>query len=62
MSVNTVPINFDAATNPILSEHWFGIEPVHPVYQKINTYIEPEVLEAAGGDDFPSLPIHEVER
>ncbi len=24
--------------------------------------IDPETLEATGGDDFPPLPIHEVER
>ena len=32
--------------------------------QKLERYAELQlkVLEAAGGDDFPSLPIHEVER
>ena len=32
--------------------------------RKIDTYLEldPEVLEAAGGDDFPPVPIHEVQQ
>lgn len=30
---NTAPVNFDPATHPILSRHWFGIEPLHPIGQ-----------------------------
>ena len=32
--------------------------------RKVDTYVEldPEVLEAAGGDQFPPAPIHGVER
>ena len=64
MSVNTVPINFDPATHPILSQHWFGIEPLHPFERKFNTYIEiePEVIEAADRDEFWQPPLHGVER
>ena len=64
MSVNEVPINFDAAANPILSRHWFGIEPSFSVDQKFSTYIEiePEVIEAAGRDDFWPAPVHGVEQ
>ena len=25
------PFNFDATANPILSQHWFGLEPLHPI-------------------------------
>ncbi len=39
-----------------------GIQTV--IDQKLDTYIEiePETLDAAGGDVFSPLPIHEVER
>ena len=30
---NTAPGNFDAAANPIIARHFFGIEPPHPVGQ-----------------------------
>ena len=30
---NTAPVDFDPATHPIISKHWFGIEPPHPVGQ-----------------------------
>ena len=106
---NTALDNFDPATHPILSRHWFGVEPFRPigtiaadvvtnpqlrrlierlyrlgprvvgeafahpgaqhgiqtsVAQTIEHFVEldPETLEAVGGDDFPPLPIHEVER
>ena len=34
-----------------------------PIDQKLDTYaqIEFETLEAAGGNDFPPVPLHEVE-
>ncbi len=28
---NTVPVNFDPATHPILDAHWFGVEPLHDI-------------------------------
>ncbi len=28
---NTAPIDFDPASHPILSRHWFGVEPPHPI-------------------------------
>ena len=107
--VNTAPVNFDPAANPIIARHWFGVEPLHPigpiaaeivadvkfrhqverlyrlgprvvgeafahigikhsirtsVEQTVEhfTELEPEVLEAAGGDEFWQPPIHGVER
>ena len=29
--VDEPPANFDLATHPILSRHWFGIEPLRPI-------------------------------
>ena len=29
--VNTAPVNFDPAANPIIARHWFGVEPLHPI-------------------------------
>ena len=28
---NTIPVDFDAAAYPILSRHWFSVEPLHPI-------------------------------
>ncbi len=102
-----LPTGFDPAAHPILSQHWFGIEPLRSIGQiaaeivsdlkfrgqvirlhrqgpravgeflagigaergittiidqKLERYaeLEPETLEAAGGDDFWQPPIHEV--
>ena len=30
---NTAPATFDPATHPIISRHWFGVEPLHPIGQ-----------------------------
>ena len=66
MSVNTAPVNFDPAIYPILSLHWFGAERgIQTVIDaKLTRYaeLEPEVLEAAGGDDFWQPPLHVVPR
>ena len=106
---NTAPVNFDPATHPILSRHWFGVEPLCPIGQfaveavagmrfrrqvqrlhalgprvtaellaeigaersiqtvidkKLDTYtdLDPEALEATGGDDFWPLPLRVVRR
>ena len=103
------PADFDQGTHPIISRHWFGIEPprsagriaaevvadlqfrrqvirLHrqgpravgeflaglgaelgvqtPIEQKLDTFaeLEPETLEAAGGDDFWPAPLHQVRR
>ena len=28
---DSVPTDFDAITNPIISRHWFGVEPFRPI-------------------------------
>ena len=30
-TTDLVPADFDPAANPILSRHWYGVEPPHPV-------------------------------
>ncbi len=66
MSVYPAPIDFDPATHPILSRHWFGakrsIQAVND--QKFNTCagIDPEAIAAAGGGRVPPTPLHEVPR
>ncbi len=64
MSVYPAPVNFDPATHPILSRHWFGAErSIQTVIdQNLDTYaeIEPETLEVTGGDGFWPAPVREV--
>lgn len=66
MSVYPTPIDFDPATHPILSLHWFGAErSIQTVIdQKLDTYagIDPEAIAAAGGSRVPPVPLHEVPR
>ncbi len=108
-ATDSAPGNFDAATYPIIGEHFFGIEPFRPIGsvaaeivadlkfrcqvlhlhrlgpravgellaelgaersiqtvidQKLDTYagLDPEAIEATGGDDFWPPPLHEVPR
>ncbi len=66
MSVYLAPIDFDPATHPIPSRHWFGAEgSIQEVNdQKFNTFagIDPEAIAAAGGGRVPPAPLHEVSR
>ncbi len=70
---NTAPIDFDPGTHPIISKHWFGIEPPRPVAEDevdagadLDSALEdyerltPDLLNAVGGDHFPPVPIQEV--
>ncbi len=107
-AAESVPVDLDPATHPIISKHWFGLEPPCPVGpiaaevvadlrrrrhvqqvhrlgdrvfgdllaeigaersiqtvidQKLDTYteLEPETLQAAGGNDFWQPPLHGVD-
>ena len=60
MSVYPAPVNFDPATHSILSRHWFGTK--RSIQTIIDRKLEPEVLEATGGDGFWPAPLHEVRR
>ena len=62
---NTVPIDFDAADHPILSRHWFAIEPPvaeasaslrrHRQFEHVHRLgpraVEELTVEIAGGED-----------
>ena len=102
---DSIPVDFNPDTHPILAEHWFGSAPLHPIGEvaaqlvadrrrqrqfehvtllgpravgellyevadggdldcALAAYerLTPALLKALGGDRFPSLPIHEVQR
>ena len=50
----TAPINFDAATHPIISRHWFGIDPPRQITQATVDVaaFDTDALELAGGGRF----------
>ena len=56
---NTAPTNFDPAAYPIISQHFFGVEPFRLIGE-VAAEIEPEALEAVGGDGFWPAPLREV--
>ncbi len=60
MSVYPAPIDFDPATHPVLSRHWFGAK--RSIRTIIDRKIDPEAIAAASGGRVPPAPLHEVPR